>query len=761
MHRHWHQALFILTGLGLGIGGAGWFVSSSLVQNGAWAACIIVMLTVLLWDIARNLRHGEKGVDALALLTMAGALLLGQYLVGAVIAFMLSSGRALEEFAARRARGDLTTLLANAPHFTHRYQDNLLETVDVNEVQVGDRLLIGAGDIVPVDGILNDDSATLDDSALTGESALIVCRSSAFLRSGSVNSGQPFEMEAVATAANSTYAAIVHLVEQAQSGKAPFTRMADRYAFLFMPLALFMAGLAWLLSHDAVRGLAVLVVATPCPLILAVPVAIVSGISRAARRGILIKSGGSLEAMSLIKVVLFDKTGTLTRGAVHLCGIETHGGMGPDELLRLAASVEQISLHVSAQTIVAEAHSRGLQLSRPEHVMESPGEGIFGTVDGLQVVVGGYAWIAKYCTPGDWAKLAMRRLEMQGQTGAFVAVDNTLQGVLLLQDDIRLETPKTLRGLRQIGIQRIVMVSGDRADVAETIATALGIDSVLAERSPIDKVAAVEDERVYGKVLMVGDGINDAPALAAADVGVAMGVRGATASSEAADAVLMVDRIDRLPEGISIARRTRLIAWQSVIVGMGLSVAAMFVAAWGYLPPVWGALLQELIDVAVIINALRALTADRHEQRLHVLPAHVVKRLRDEHALLYPVLDRIGAAASAINSPSDEHMRQLLVEVATTLKEHLLPHEQEDEKVLYPQLESLLHGVDPMAALSRTHREIFHLARLYGDLVAKLPLDPLSEFELYELRRLLFSLSAILRLHFAQEEELFKTIEGN
>ena len=752
-----HQILFGLAALGLITGTIGWVQINATLRDSAWAASTAGMLLVLLWDIARNLRRGEAGIDVLALLTMLGALVLGEYLAGAVIAFMLASGRALEEYAARHARGELTALLANAPHTAHRYRETTLETIDVEQVRVGDRLVVRAGETVPVDGMLTDPAATLDEAALTGETTPVARQASEPLRSGSVNAGQPFEMRATVTAADSTYTAIVRLVEQAQSGKAPFTRMADRYALLFIPLTLFIAGLAWVLSGDAVRALAVLVVATPCPLILAAPVAIVSGISRAARRGILIKNGGALETMAEATVVLFDKTGTLTRGTARLSGIETRHDLTPDELLRLAASLDQVSMHVSAQAIVAEASHRGLKLSLPEAVEETPGEGLRGTVDGRPVTVGSYHWVTGRTETDDWAKGILRRMALQGQAGAFVAVDGVLQGVLQLADEIRLETPKALRGLRQAGIRRLVMVSGDRIDVAETIATALGIDTVLAERSPADKVSAVEENRGDGKTLMIGDGINDAPALAAADVGIAMGARGAAASSEAADVVLMVDRLDRLPEALNIVKRSRRIALQSVVVGMGLSILAMLVAALGYLPPVWGALLQELIDVAVILNALRALAPGREHRRPRSLLPDVVQHLHDEHALLHPLLDRIDAAALSLNTPDDGQMRRQIEEVAKLLQDKLLPHEREDESVLYPQLERVLHGIDPMAAMSRTHREIFHLARLYGNLVADLPPDPLPEFELNELRRLLFSLGAILRLHFAQEEELFQT----
>ncbi len=347
-------------------------------------------------------------------------------------------------------------------------------------------------------------------------------------------------------------------------------------------------------------------------------------------------------------------------------------------------------------------------------------------------------------------------MAVQGRSGAFVEVDGELCAALLLADDIRLDTARALRELRRAGIRRTVMVSGDRQDVAETIAFALGIDTVLAECTPADKVAAVEAERALAPTVMVGDGINDAPALAAADVGVAMGARGAAASAETADAVLLVDRLDRLAEGVFIARRSRRIALQSVFAGMGLSLVAMGFAAGGFIAPVFGAMLQEVIDVAVILNALRAVASPHVASRRHMIPEAAVERLRTEHDHLMPFLDRIDAAAHAVSGPEPERARPELEAVAEMLRTQLLPHERQDEESLYPQLAGVLRGADPLAAMSRTHREIFHLARLYSRLLEDLPPGPLPDFELGQLRRLLYSLGAILRLHFTQEEEIFQ-----
>ena len=752
------QGLLAVTGIGLALGGLGWLTSNSVLRDGAWIGAVAVTIVAVTVDIVRQLRRGKAGVDVLALLTMLGAVALGEFLAGAVIALMVASGRALEEYAGRRAKRELSALLARQPRTAHRYTGSELEDIPLERVRPGDRLLVRAGEVVPVDGLLLSPAAVLDEAALTGESLPVSREMGAALRSGSLNAGEAFELKALAPASDSTYAGIVRLVREAQEGKAPFTRLADRYALWFIPLTLAVAGIAWLVSASPVRALAVLVVATPCPLILAAPVAIVAGISRAARRGLLIKNGGALETLARVQTVMFDKTGTLTVGTARLVGIETAGGIAPDEALRLAASLDQASQHVSAQALVAEAKRRGLRLALPEDIRETSGVGVAGRVEGRAVRVGSFDWLNGDKPPSDWARGVLRHMAVQGRSGAFVEVEGELCAALLLADDIRLDTARTLRELRRAGIKRTVMVSGDRQDVAETIAFALGIDTVLAECAPADKVSAVEAERRQAPTVMVGDGINDAPALAAADVGVAMGARGSAASSEAADAVLLVDRLDRLAEGVFIAKRSRGIALQSVFAGMGLSLIAMGFAAAGFIAPVFGALLQEVIDVAVILNALRAVRSPQATARRHLISRNVIGQLRADHNRLMPLLDRIDTAALAVSGPEPERIRPELEALADMLRTQLLPHERADEESVYPQLAGVLNGTDPLAAMSRTHREIFHLARLYSRLLEDLPTGPLPDFELGQLRRLLYSLGAILRLHFAQEEEIFQSV---
>jgi heavy metal translocating P-type ATPase len=709
--RSWltpHAGAMLAAAAALGVGAGLWLTGSGGAATTVWRAGTAPALALLLVEIGRQLRRGEAGVDIIAGLAMGGALALGETLAGVVIALMLAGGNVLEEHAQRRARRELTALLARTPRTAHRDTAAGLEDVMVEDVRPGDRLLVKPGEVLPVDGTLLDAAAVLDEAALTGESLPAEHRAGAGLKSGTVNAGAPFRFRADRTAADSTYAEIVRLVEAAQAEKAPFVRLADRWSLAFLGLTLAIAAVAWLVSGDPVRALAVLVVATPCPLILAAPVAIVAGISAAARHGVLIKGGGALETLARARTVMLDKTGTLTTGMARLVGIESRGTTDPERILHLAASLDQVSQHVMAAAIMAAARARGLELAMPEEVEESAGAGIAGRVEGREVRIGRAAWVTGG-DPSPWAETLLARARRDGRSTVFVAVGGRLEGALLLADEIRRDTPRALRALHRAGIVRVVMLSGDRQDVAEMIAAALGVDSVLAERSPQDKVDAVRAERADGVTVMVGDGINDAPALAAADVGVAMGARGAGAASEAADVVLLVDRLDRLAVAIRASQRARRIALESVLAGMALSTLGMLVAAAGYLPPVAGALVQEVIDVAVILNALRAVGDPRAGGG--ALPAERLRSLLAAHAGLVPVLDRLRALGDRLGEGGDgAGLRAELVAVDAALQA-ILRHERADEVELHPEIERLVGGQDPMSAISRAHREIAHLGR--------------------------------------------------
>ncbi len=568
-----------------------------------WAAAAAPVLVVLLVEIWRSLRAGRIGLDIVAALSMSAALAVSEYLAAVIVALMYSGGRYLESYAGRRARRDMAQLLARVPRFAMLHRDGALAEVPIASIEPGDLLMIRRGDIVPVDGKVAKGTAILDQSALTGESMPVRQAEGEPVMSGSTNAGEAFDLLASHRAAESTYAAIVRLVEQAEQSRAPMSRLADRYAIVFLFVTIAIAGFAWVYSGDPVRAVAVLVVATPCPLILAVPIAWISGMSRAARSGILVKGGTALETMARIRALVIDKTGTLTTGLPQVTDIVCADGIQPDEIMRLAASLDQASKHVIAEAIVADARRRGLVLGVPGNVAESPGEGVTGVVEGHRVAVGGRRYVASVLG----RPIPRRQRIAPGAITVAIGIDGQHAGEIVLADLLRDGTQKLLQNLRSLGVVRIVLATGDRADVAQAVTAGLDIDSVRAELSPDQKVLVVLSERKNGPVMMTGDGVNDAPALAAADVGVAMGARGAAASAQAADVVLLVDRVDRIVPAIRIARHSRRIALQSVFAGIALSGAAMIAAAFGHLPPVQGAILQEVIDVAVIVNALRAL----------------------------------------------------------------------------------------------------------------------------------------------------------
>jgi heavy metal translocating P-type ATPase len=600
-------ALAALAAAGLALG-----LVLALVGLGAWSSLVwtavaVPVLAALIAEIVTSLSRGDVGLDVVAGLSMTAALAFGETLAAAIVALMYAGGQLLEAYAERKARREMTALLSRVPRSALRHLDGKLEEVPLDLVEPGDRLLVRQGDVVPVDGTVASGVAVLDTSALTGEAMPVTLQTGQPVLSGSTNVGDVFDFTATRRAAESTYAGVVRLVEAAQKARAPMSRLADRYAMLFLALTVALAAAAWGMSGDPIRAVAVLVVATPCPLILAVPVALVAGLSRAAKLGILIKGGKAIEMLARVRALVLDKTGTLTHGRARVVSTRVADNLNEDELLRLAASLDQASKHIVAQTLVEEARARGLRLSIPLDVVETPGEGIAGTVDGRAVTVGGLHFIS--ARTGEARLRGLLGARPPGALAVAVAIDGRPAGVMILADELRAGVEKMFSDLRALGIERIVLATGDRQEVARHIAEGLPIDLVRAELTPDQKVLAVLSERKNGPVMMIGDGVNDAPALAAADIGMAMGATGAAASAEAADVVLLVDQLDRVLPAIRIARRSRAIALQSVLAGIGLSTGAMVVAAFGYLPPVEGALFQEVIDVAVIFNALRVLRA--------------------------------------------------------------------------------------------------------------------------------------------------------
>jgi len=732
------------------------------LSHSLWMVGTAIVLTVLLIDVALSLRRGEFGLDLIAALAMAGTLVLGEHLAGIIVALMFTGGQSLEDFAQRRARREMTALLSRMPRTAARYSDRQLEEVELDALVVGDRILVRRGEVVPVDGVVDAGVAVLDESALTGEALPVRRMAGEPVMSGSTNASDAFELQATSTASDSTYAGIIRLVEQAQAAKAPMSRLADRYALLFLGLTLLMAGGAWLWSGDAVRALAVLVVATPCPLILAVPVAIISGVSRCARKGVLVKGGGALELLAGIKTVLLDKTGTITDGRARLIEMKVRDDLDPLEILRLAASLEQGSHHVIAQALVSTARERGLGLETPTGVREWPGAGVSGRVGQHALIAGGWDFVKAKVDDSAFADDIDAWIRRDGTVAVAVAMDGELAGAFLLADQVRPEAGTVLRQLHDAGVRRIVLVTGDRADLAASVAAFLGVDHVASEMRPEDKTAVVDAERARGPVMMVGDGINDAPALAAADLGVAMGARGAAASSEAADVVILVDRLDRLVTALRIARRSRGIALQSVFAGMGLSIAAMIAAAFGYLTPVEGALLQEVIDVVVIVNALRALSGPLlGRSRSGTLSREDLRSLEAEHRALADVLDRIGIVADRVQHlPGPEVGRQLAA-LDGDLREQLLPHEKREDEVIYARIRRVAGEPNALAGMSRTHMEIQRQVHALTSLRNALPAEGPNTAQRYEIQRLLHGLEAVTCLHFAQEDEIYRSLEAD
>ncbi|MCL2535756.1 MAG: heavy metal translocating P-type ATPase [Nocardiaceae bacterium] len=757
LRRLKEPALLVVTLIALVAGGIAWLVGADDVADACWIAGTAVALVPATWWVIDALRHRRVGVDLIAVLSLIGTLLVGEYLAGALIGVMLATGQALDAAAERRATKDLRALLDHAPRTARRRVGDGVETVPLEDVTAGDAVVVGPGEVVPVDGWITSESAVLDESVLTGEPLAVDRQHGEAVRSGIVNAGSAFELQARTTADQSTYAGIVRLARDAAAESAPVVRVADRIAAWFLPLALAVAGAAWLFSGSATRAVAVLVVATPCPLLLAAPVAIVSGLSRASRLGVVIRSGGALENLGHATTLVMDKTGTLTTGRPTGTDVLTAPDGDATEVLRLAASADQLSPHVLADAIVQEAKMRGLELSLPTAVDEEAGTGVTATVEGHRVSVG------TLTLPADapaWARAAQGRAVLDGAAVAWVTVDDAIAGAILLVDPVRRDASRTLRRLRSAGLNRLVMLTGDRREPAEEIGSVLGLDDVRAEQTPADKVAGVRAERDRAVTVMVGDGVNDAPALAAATVGVAMGARGSTATSEAADVVLTTDRLDHLADAMAIARRSRRIAVQSATVGMGLSLVAMGFAAFGLLPPAAGALLQEGIDVAVILNALRALRGDRAEEiPLPEDTEAMLHRFSAEHDELRDQLSILRDTADLLASGDLTAAHSALRRVDAFLFDTLLPHEEAEDRELYPALATPLGNPEATATMSRMHAEIDRLARrLRTHLGRADAAGGIAPDQVDDLLACLYGLHALLRLHFVQEEENYFTL---
>jgi heavy metal translocating P-type ATPase len=563
-------------------------------------AVSLVELTPLLAGMWQDLRSGRYGIDILAAIAIFSSVILGQYWAAIVIVIMLTGGEALEDYAEHRARSELDALLKHAPQKATLLRKGKEVRVSVAEIHVGDKIIIKAGELVPVDANIIEGTASFDESSLTGESLPQQKQVGDTLLSGSINIDGPVTAKATATAKDSQYQQIINLVRSASANQAPFVRLADRYAVPFTLLALAIAIGAWMVSGEAIRFLQVIVVATPCPLLLAAPIAVISGMARASRYGIIVKTGQALERLAEAKSIGFDKTGTLTRGMPSVNEVIVFGSFAKNEVLALAAGLEQNSNHVIALAVVAAAKSRGLKFSKAKHVKEISGLGLEAQLKGQQILVGRLSLLT------DRGVILPTKFKADNikQTAIYVAVDDDLAGIVTLTDELRPESKVTLDRLHQLGLKDIIMVTGDNKVAAEAIAKQLGIDHVHAEAMPADKLHIIDQAK--RPIVFVGDGVNDAPVLTAADVGIALGARGSTAASESADMVIMLDDFGRVAAATEISKRTFAIARQSILIGIGLSLFLMIVFSTGKFSALTGAIVQEGVDVIVIFNALRA-----------------------------------------------------------------------------------------------------------------------------------------------------------
>jgi heavy metal translocating P-type ATPase len=591
------------------VGGAFELAGSHEIARWGISAYALLIAVIEGVGMVRAILKKKWGIDLLAVTAIVATVVVGEYWAALIIVIMFTGGEALETFAAGRAKRELTALLNRTPLIAHRLVGSEPQDVAIGDVSLNDLLIVRPGELVPVDGILVSDAATLDESSLTGESLPVDRLAGDELVSGAVNGAAMLTMRVTARAEDSQYQRIVALVAEAAESKAPFVRMADRYAVPFTMAAYVLAALGWIWSGEPARFAEVLVVATPCPLIIATPVAFIAGMSRQARHGIIVKNGGTLEKLARIRTAAFDKTGTLTHGQPALASLHPSTGWNKNDLLAIAASAEQYSAHTLAQSIVTSTRFLGLDISPATDVVETTAHGLTARVGGRVVVVGKFGFISDVD-----AGTTKQKLE-PGEVGVYVAVDGTYAGAIILRDEIRSDAAETISWLRRMGVTQTVMLTGDAKATAQHVADQLGVTEVDADCLPLDKVHRVQ-AFTHRPVMMVGDGVNDAPVLAAADVGVAMGARGSTAASESADVVIMKDDLSRVARAVEISKQTIRIATQSIWIGMVLSVGLMVVAVIGLLPAILGATLQEIIDLVTILNALRALGGKANVVRL-------------------------------------------------------------------------------------------------------------------------------------------------
>lgn len=590
-----YALITVLIGLGLYLLGqhtaARWFIS----------IVALAQTIPLIREMFEDVRSGKYGIDVLALTAIVVSVILGEYWAAIVVVLMLTGGQALENYAEHRAKSELDALLKRAPQKAHLLKNRKVVEVKVSQLKVGDKILIKPGEIVPVDAIIVEGNANLDESSITGEGLPIARTIGEQILSGSLNLDGAITAKATANAQDSQYQQIIKLVQGAAGSQAPFVRLAERYSLPFTFTAFAIATAVWVISGEPIRFLEVIIVATPCPLLIAAPIALISGMSRASKYGIIVKTGSALERLAEARVIAFDKTGTLTSGVLAVESVTSFGKHSEEEVVQLAASLEQNSNHVVAQAIVDHAKTNNVRFSKAKHTKEVAGRGLMAMLHGKQVLVGRFSLLTEHdiIVP---PKFTTNKIT---HTAVFVALGKELVGAITFTDELRPNSLATLQQLHQQGLTKTMLMTGDNKVVAAAIAKKLGITEVHAELLPADKLRIVEglSDR---PVVFVGDGVNDAPVLTTADVGIALGARGSTAASESADLVIMQDDIGRVATAYAIAKHTFKIARQSILIGISLSLFLMGLFASGKFSPLTGALLQEVVDVVVIIYALRA-----------------------------------------------------------------------------------------------------------------------------------------------------------
>ena len=598
----------VFISLGLILGGVLYSLHYENLYNKVWIFTLVVGSIPVVFRTLKSIFNGKFGVDLIAIVAIFASFWAGQYLAGVVILLMLSGGEALEIFAQARAKKELTTLLNKAPSIDHiKQKDNKIIDVSVNDVKVGDILIIKPGEVVPVDAVVVDGISNLDEAVISGESLPVEKSVGSMVYSGSINQERALEVRAIKNSLDSKYQIIVKLVKEAQSVESPVVRLADRYALFFNILTFGLATIAWFIFKDPIRVLSILVVASPCPLILATPIAMMSGISKAASRGIIIKNGTALEKLGEVKGLVFDKTGTLTLGTPEVVEIKSVSELSSDEVLKIAVSVDQLSAHIFARSLIQYAQQKSLELDYPEDFEETFGQGVKAKIKNNIYFLGKLKYISDNKININQAVEKKHAVfQQEGKTAVYLSDEKNLLGYIVFADIIRPETKLMFDSIKEHNVSRLIMLTGDKKAVAENIAKSVGITEFQAELLPEQKVEWLHKiQREYGPVAMVGDGVNDAPALATASVGIAMAYNGATAASETGDVVIMVNNMQRVHDALHIAQNVMTLAKQSIFFGMGISTMLMIFALFGYVTPIFGAILQEVLDITVIINVLR------------------------------------------------------------------------------------------------------------------------------------------------------------